>query len=167
MSDEDSPELSEFRNGVRAWIHASRPHAPPFKLPQTFLEVESRQQFDYLLDWQKKLYAGGHLGFDTPQEYGGRGVHPDKQRIVQQELTRARTPFLVNVIGLFWAGPTILSYGTEQQKKRLLAPLLRGDEIWCQGFSEPSAGSDLASLETRAVRVGAGWEVTREKVCET
>jgi alkylation response protein AidB-like acyl-CoA dehydrogenase len=167
MTDEESPELTEFRHGVRAWIVANKPEAPPFKLPQTFLEVESQQQFDYLVDWQKKVYDAGYLGFDTPEEYGGRGVHPDQQRIVQQELTRGRAPFLVNVIGLFWAGPTILSYGTEQQKKRMLGPLLRGDEIWCQGFSEPSAGSDLASLQTRAVRVGDGWEVTGHKVWTT
>jgi hypothetical protein len=167
MSDEDSPELADFRQRVRAWIQEHKPEAPQFKLPQTFLEVESAQQFEYLRDWQRKVYDAGLLGFDTPEEYGGRGIASDKQRAVMQELTRARAPFLVNVIGLFWAGPTILAYGTEQQKARMLPPLLRGDEIWCQGFSEPGAGSDLASLETRAVRVGDAWEVTGHKVWTT
>ena len=87
--------------------------------------------------------------------------------MVAQELGRARAPFFVNFIGLYWAGPTILRHGTEEQKKRCLPPLLRGDEIWCQGFSEPEYGSDLAGLQARAVKTDGGYLVTGHKVWTT
>ncbi len=161
-------ELSEFRSGVRAWLGREKPEPPGFKLPQTFLEVESKPQLDFLQAWQQKLYDAGFLGFDVPKEYGGQGVDRDRHRIVMQELSRARAPFLVNLIALSWVAPTILAYGTEEQKRRYLGPLLRCDEIWCQGFSEPGAGSDLASLETRAVKTADGsWSVTGHKVWTT
>jgi alkylation response protein AidB-like acyl-CoA dehydrogenase len=163
----ESDELLAFRSRVREWIVENKPKPPPFKLPQSFLEVESDEQFVFLRDWQRKVYDAGYLGFDTPEEYGGRGVDRDRHRIVMQELARARAPFFVNFIGLYWAGPTILRHGTEAQKKRLLGPLLRGDEIWCQGFSEPAYGSDLASLETRATKTETGWVVTGHKVWTT
>ncbi len=162
------PELAEFRREVRAWIAANRPAAPDFVLPQSFLEVETREQFEYLRGWQNALYRAGLLGFDVPREYGGQGIAPERAAVVGQELTRARAPFLVNLVGLRWAGPTILTYGTEEQKTKLLPPLLAADEIWCQGFSEPGAGSDLASLTTRAEPDGAdGWRVTGHKVWTT
>lgn len=164
---QEAPEPGAFRDEVRGWIRANKPAKPPFKLPQSFLEVESQEQFEYLRDWQRKVYDAGYLGFDVPAEYGGRGVDRDRHRIVAQELLQERAPFFVNFIGLNWAGPVILAYGTEEQKKRLLGPLLRADEIWCQGFSEPGSGSDLASLTTRAVRVGEGYEVTGHKVWTT
>jgi len=167
LDPEESPALGSFRAEVRAWIATNRPAAPSFKLPQSFLEVESPEQFEFLRDWQQKVYDAGYLGFDVPEEYGGRGVNRDKHRIVQEELTRARAPFFVNLIALTWVAPTLLAYGTEAQKQRLLKPLLRCDEIWCQGFSEPGAGSDLASLQTRAVRTQDGWEVTGHKVWTT
>lgn len=163
----ESEELAAFRTKVREWISANKPKPPPFKLPQSFLEVESDEQFLWLRDWQRKVYDAGYLGYDTPAEYGGRGVDRERHRVVMQELGRARAPFFVNFIGLYWAGPTILRHGTEEQKKRLLGPLLRGDEIWCQGFSEPAYGSDLASLETRATKTDSGWVVTGHKVWTT
>lgn len=166
-TDAESPELAAFRSEVRSWLESNRPEPPAFKLPQTFLEVESKQQLDYLLDWQKKVYDAGYIGWDTPEEYGGRGVDRARHAIIAQEMARARTPFLVNYIGLTWAGPTVLTYGTEAQKKRMLPPLLRGDEIWCQGFSEPNAGSDLASLQTRAEKVDGGFKVNGHKVWTT
>jgi alkylation response protein AidB-like acyl-CoA dehydrogenase len=164
----ESGETAAFRAEVRAWIAANKPVPPPFKLPQSFLEVESDQQFEYLRDFQRKVYDAGYLGFDVPAEYGGRGVDPEKYRVVAQELARARAPFFVNFIGIYWAGPTILRHGTEEQKKRLLPPLLRGDEIWCQGFSEPEYGSDLAGLQARAVKTAnGGYAVTGHKVWTT
>jgi len=164
----DSPELAEFRSGLRAWIQAHRPARPDFTLPQSFLEVETRQQFDYLREWQHQLYDAGWLGFDVPREYGGQGVDPARQRVVGQELALAGAPFLVNLIGLQWAGPTILAFGTEEQKRAHLPGILSASEIWCQGFSEPGAGSDLASLQTRAVRADdGGWRVTGHKVWTT
>jgi alkylation response protein AidB-like acyl-CoA dehydrogenase len=160
-------EIAEFRREVRAWIAAHRPPDPGFKLPQSFLEVESDRQFDYLRAWQRKVYDAGYLGLDWPKEYGGGGDPRGLQRIVSQEMARARTPFFVNTIGLQWAGPTILVYGTEAQKKRMLQPILSAEEIWCQGFSEPGAGSDLASLTTRAERTADGWLVSGHKVWTT
>lgn len=160
-------EIAEFRREVRAWIAANKPPDPGFKLPQSFLEVESDRQFDYLRAWQRKVYDAGYLGLDWPKEYGGGGDPRGLQRIVSQEMARARAPFFVNTIGLQWAGPTILVYGTEAQKKRMLQPILSAEEIWCQGFSEPGAGSDLASLTTRAERTADGWLVTGHKVWTT
>jgi len=160
-------ELDAFRNEVRRFIAEHKPEPPPFKLPQSFLEVESPEQFEYLRDWQRTVYDAGYLGFDVPEEYGGRGVDANRRRIVQEELTRARAPFFVNLIALTWVAPTLLAFGSEPQKRRLLKPLLRCDEVWCQGFSEPGAGSDLASLETRAERTPDGWLVTGHKVWTT
>ena len=170
--DSEPPELVGFRREVRAWIEGNRPARPDFVLPQSFLEVESERQFHYLRDWQARLYGAGLLGFEVPTAYGGRGtgsaLDRKKAAIVSQELGRARAPFLVNLIGLQWAGPTIMTYGTEAQKARYLGPILAAEEIWCQGFREPAFGSDLASLQTRAVRSpDGGWRVTGHKVWTT
>jgi alkylation response protein AidB-like acyl-CoA dehydrogenase len=167
-TDEVEPrEIVEFRAEVRAWLAANKPSDPGFKLPQTFLEVESDRQFDFLRAWQRKVYDAGWLGLDWPAQYGGRGDPHKRQRIVSQELARARAPFLVNTIGLQWAGPTILAHGTEAQKQRHLQPILSAEEIWCQGFSEPGAGSDLASVQTRAEKIADGYRVTGHKVWTT
>ena len=159
--------LDAFRAEVRDWIAANKPEHPGFKLPQSFLEVESDRQYEYLLAWQRKVYDAGYLGYDTPEEYGGRGVDRERAAIVAQELSRGRAPFFVNFIGLNWALPTILHYGSDEQKRRLLGPLLRGDEIWCQGFSEPEYGSDLAGLQARATRFDGGYRITGHKVWTT
>jgi alkylation response protein AidB-like acyl-CoA dehydrogenase len=163
----ESKESAEFRREVRAWIAANKPAHPGFKLPQTFLEVESERQFDFLRAWQRKVYEAGYLGLDWPAEYGGKGDPLKRQRIVSQEVGRAGAPFFVNVIGLQWAGPTILAYGTEEQKKRYLGPILSAEEIWCQGFSEPGSGSDLASLRTRAEPDGEHFRIYGQKVWTT
>ena len=163
----ESKENAEFRREVRAWIAANKPAHPGFKLPQSFLEVESARQFEFLREWQRKVFDAGYLGLDWPAEYGGKGDPLKRQRIVSQELNRAGAPFLVNVIGLQWAGPTILAVGNEEQKKRFLKPILSAEEIWCQGFSEPGAGSDLASLTAIAEPTDDGWLVTGHKVWTT
>ncbi len=164
----DTPELAEFRGQVRAWIDENKPARPDFVLPQSFLEVETKQQFEYLREWQHALYSAGYVGFDVPKEYGGQGVDKARQAIVTQEMSRAEAPFLVNTIALNWAGPTIMTFGSDEQKKKYLPGILSADEIWCQGFSEPSAGSDLASLQTRAVKQDDGsYKVTGHKVWTT
>jgi alkylation response protein AidB-like acyl-CoA dehydrogenase len=162
-------EVAQFRAEVRAWIQANRPPEPDFVLPQNFLFVETDEQFEYLRDWQRKVYQAGYLGLDWPAEYGGRGDPLKRQRVVIQEMTRVGAPFLVNTIGLQWAGPVILRYGTEEQKRRFIRPILTAEEIWCQGFSEPGAGSDLASVSTRAEpnAAGDGWIVNGHKVWTT
>ena len=159
--------MEALRSEVRAWIGANHPGDPGWKLPQSALEVAEDRQFDWLRAWQSKLYDAGYVGAEWPREYGGGGCERGSQRVIDQELGRARAPFLLNVVALSWAGPVILRYGTDAQKAKFIRPLLRCDEIWCQGFSEPGAGSDLASLRTTAVRDGDAWVIDGHKVWTT
>ncbi len=159
----DTPEQAEFRRHCRHWLEENRPAPPAFRLPEYAIEVMTPAQRDYLCLWQKKCYQAGLVGADYPKEYGGGG-HSGFQRIASNELSRARVPYMINVIGLGMAAPTILHHGTEEQKRRYLPPLLSGEEIWCQGFSEPNAGSDLANVQTAAVRDGDSWVINGHKV---
>lgn len=159
----DTPEQAAFREHCRGWIQANLPKQPGFRLPQSPLEVMTVEQLDFLQDWQKKCYDAGLVGCDYPKEYGGGGKE-GFQRIANQELGRAQAPFFVNVVGLGMAGPTILHHGTEENKRRFLPGILSGEEIWCQGFSEPGAGSDLANVQTKAEPRGDKWVVTGHKV---
>ena len=168
VEEAEPTEIAEFRREVRAWVRAHRPAEPDFVMPQNFLFVETDQQFEYLREWQRKVYEAGYIGLDWPTEYGGGGDVLKRQRVVTQEMARAGAPFFVNTIGLQWAGPVILQYGTEEQKRRFLKPILSAEEIWCQGFSEPGAGSDLASVQTRAEPAGDGsYVVNGHKVWTT
>jgi alkylation response protein AidB-like acyl-CoA dehydrogenase len=153
----------EFQDYARRWLAENAPPAPPERLPLSAIEVMSIPQRDYLQEWQGRCYEAGLIGADVPKEYGGGG-HDGFQRIANQELNAARTPFMLNVIGLNMAIPTILVHGTEEQKKRFVPPALSGAEIWCQGFSEPGAGSDMANQQTMAVRQGDKWIVNGHKV---
>jgi alkylation response protein AidB-like acyl-CoA dehydrogenase len=159
----DSQEQAEFRRHCREWLDANRPPAPPFRLPEHAIEVMTDEQRVYLQAWQKECYDAGLVGADYPKAYGGGG-HQGFQRIASQEMSRAGVPYLINVIGLGMAAPTILHHGTEEQKTRFLPPLLSGEEIWCQGFSEPGAGSDLAGVQAPAVRDGDNWVINGHKV---
>jgi alkylation response protein AidB-like acyl-CoA dehydrogenase len=161
---EPQPEIEAFRARLRDWLDAHRPEAPTFRLPQSMLAISSDEQFRYLVDWQRRVYEAGYVGVEWPEAYGGRGLPQGFQRVVDQEMARARVPFLLNLVALAWAGPMILRAGSEEQKRRFVRPLLSADEIWCQGFSEPGAGSDLASLQTSAVRDGDDWVVEGHKV---
>lgn len=147
-----STDPEAFRLEVRAWLEENRPAKPSFQLPQNPLEITTAEQFAYLRDWQGAAYAAGLVGMEWPVAYGGRGAAPGLQRIANQEMSRAEAPFLVNIVGLSWAGPIILAFGTEAQKLRYVPKLLSAEEVWCQGFSEPEAGSDLASLRATARR---------------
>ena len=159
----DTPEQAEFREYCRRWLDENRPAPPSFRLPEHAIEVMTEQQRAWLCAWQKKCHAAGLVGSDYPKAYGGHG-HKGFQRIASQEMSRAQVPYLINVIGLGMAAPTILHHGTEAQKRRFLPALLSADEIWCQGFSEPNAGSDLASVQTSAVRRGDSWTLNGHKV---
>lgn len=157
-------DLDEFRREVAAWLEANRPPTPDFLLPESFMEVGTDEQFHYLRDWQKRCYEAGYLGMAWPQAYGGGGLPQVYQDIATQEMARAKVPFFPNTIGLFWAGPLILAIGTEEQKRRFIPGILSGDDIWCQGFSEPDQGSDLANAQTRAVRDGDDYVLNGSKM---
>jgi len=162
----DTAEQAKFRDHCRRWLEENRPPAPPFRMPQTAAEVMTEEQRVWLCAWQKKAYQAGLIGCDYPKEYGGGG-HQGFQRIASAETARAGVPYFINVIGLGMAAPTILQHGTEEQKRRYLPPLFSGDEIWCQGFSEPGSGSDLAGAQTFAERSGDHWVVNGHKVWTT
>ena len=159
MDFRDSPEEARFRQEVRAWIDENLPDelrghrggAARFDGP----EVRA---------WSKALYAGGWVGISWPEAFGGRGLPPRFQAIYLEEEARAEAPPHIGVIGLGMAGPTIISRGTDAQKDRYLKPLLAADEIWCQGFSEPGAGSDLAGVRTSARLDGDRFVVDGQKV---
>ncbi|MEM6484339.1 MAG: acyl-CoA dehydrogenase family protein [Pseudomonadota bacterium] len=159
----DSPEQIEFRAYCRRWIQDNHPGQPSIRLPLSPLEIMTREQLDYLQSWQKSAYDAGLVGCDYPTEVGGGG-RSDCQRVANEELIGAKTPFYPNVIGLGMAAPTVFHHGSEELKQRLLPRLFSGEDIWCQGFSEPGAGSDLASVQTFAERSGDTWRINGHKV---
>jgi alkylation response protein AidB-like acyl-CoA dehydrogenase len=149
-----------FRRELRAWLAATLPGVGD---PPSHTDWPARRAYD--LRWQRLLFDAGYAGVDWPAEGGGRGASPVEQLIFKEECERAGAPYVgVNFVGLLHAGPTIIAEGTPAQKERYLPAVLRGDEVWCQGFSEPDAGSDLAALRTRAVRDGDDYVVTGSKI---
>jgi alkylation response protein AidB-like acyl-CoA dehydrogenase len=144
-----------FRDEVRSWLEENDPGPPP---------SDPGQQVQFELEWQRKLHSGGWAGVSWPQEYGGRGATLIEQAIFLEELARAKAPRPANILGLVMGGPVVIAHGNEEQKSRFLEPILSAEEIWCQGFSEPESGSDLASLKTRAVKSNGTWKVTGQKV---
>ena len=157
-------DLDRFQTEVADWFAANRPPEPDFLLPESFMEVGTDAQFNYLRDWQRKVYAAGYLGMAWPAAYGGGGRPQACQDIVNAEMARQKVPFVPNTIGLNWAGPLILAIGSEAQKQRYIRGMLSGDDIWCQGFSEPDNGSDLASCATRATRDGDDYILNGAKI---
>ena len=144
----------------------SRPAAGMVEQHQPGPEPEGDEDAHYAWrrDFQRELARDGWAAVHWPEQYGGRGATLTESAIFFEELGRSGSPLPANVLGLLLAGPTIMSWGTPEQKERYLHPILTAEEIWCQGFSEPDAGSDLASLKTRAVRDGDGWSITGQKV---
>jgi alkylation response protein AidB-like acyl-CoA dehydrogenase len=153
-----SPEEEAFRDELRGWLAANDPGREP---------EGDEGGFEFRRDWQRKLYDAGWAGLSWPKEYGGRGASLIEQAIFNEEIVRAQAPQMANVLGLAMGGPTVIAHGTDEQKDRYLQPILSAEEIWCQGFSEPESGSDLASVKTRAVRDGDDWVVTGQKVWTT
>ncbi|MCA1656613.1 MAG: acyl-CoA dehydrogenase family protein, partial [Actinobacteria bacterium] len=144
-----------FRDELREWLAANGPGEEP--------EGEEAG-YEWRRDWQRRLAEGKWAGVHWPVEYGGRGATMTESAIFFEELGRAGTPLPANVLGLLLGGPTLMVWGTDAQKERYLHPILTAEEIWCQGFSEPDAGSDLAAVKTRAVQDGDDWVVTGQKV---
>ncbi len=149
-----------FREELRAWLATTVPAVGP---PPAHDDWPARRAYD--LAWQRRLFDAGYAGVDWPVEGGGRGSSPVEQLVFKEECERAGAPYVgVNFVGLLHAGPTIIAEGSPSQRERYLPPILRGEEVWCQGFSEPDAGSDLASLRTRAVRDGDDYVVNGSKI---
>ncbi|MFC9078383.1 acyl-CoA dehydrogenase family protein [Streptomyces sp. NPDC057062] len=156
----DSPEEEEFRARLRRWLAEVLPTLPPSPSPADW---PARRAFD--LGWQRMLYDAGYAGLHWPVDAGGRGATPAQHLIFLEETEKAGAPYVgANFVGLLHAGPTIAAEGTPGQRERWLPPVLRGEEIWCQGFSEPEAGSYLASLRTRAWRDGEAYVVSGSKI---
>jgi alkylation response protein AidB-like acyl-CoA dehydrogenase len=161
MDLRDNAEEAAFRLRVRAFLKANLPAGwgtPDFVMPSGDAHRE------FLRDWQRRLNAAGLLGLQWPKEYGGQGASPAEVAIFAEEAAFLRAPDPLNVLGLYLAGPTIMVHGTPEQKRRHIPKILSCEEVWCQGFSEPGAGSDLASLRTRAEAVGDHFLVNGQKV---
>ena len=157
-----TPEQESFRQELRAWLSANVPadsdtlrHLQP---------QASEADLTFLKDWQKKVYEDGWTGVAWPKEYGGRGASLIERMIFDEEMAAHKAPALMNVLGLEIVGPTIIVHGTEEQKKKHLSNILSGEDVWSQGYSEPNSGSDLGSLQTRAVEEGDYFVVTGQKV---
>jgi alkylation response protein AidB-like acyl-CoA dehydrogenase len=146
-----------FAAEAREWLRTNLPDPLP-----TFATVD--EEVSWGRDWQRRLAADRWVGLSWPRDYGGRGASPVEVALFNMEYGRSRAPQPVNRVGLNLAGPTLLAHGSDEQKQRWLPPLLTAEEIWCQLFSEPGAGSDLASLAMRAEKVDGGWQLTGQKV---
>lgn len=152
-------EETAFRNEFRDWLSANVPQDW-----SSWREKPLEESFPYLRSWQRKLHEGGWAAVSWPKEYGGRSASLMEQAIFWEEMARVEAPPMANALGLGLIGPTIIAFGTDQQKKRFIPKILSAEEIWCQGFSEPNAGSDLASLQTQARLEGGHYIVNGQKV---
>ena len=153
-----SPQEQSFRDELRSWLEENHPGEEP---------EGDEAAFEFRKEWQRKLADAGYAGLSWPEEYGGRGATLIEQALFNEEMARAKAPATANVLGLVMGGPVVIAHGTEEQKQRYLKPILTAEEIWCQGFSEPESGSDLASLKTKAVKSNGEWVVTGQKVWTT
>jgi alkylation response protein AidB-like acyl-CoA dehydrogenase len=156
-----SPEELKFRNDLRQWLIDSLPAGWG---KTAFEPADEDDRAHFRLEWERKLFKGGWNGINWPKKYGGRGATLVEQAIFAQEMAIARAPEGLNIIGRNLAGTTLLKHGTEAQRERFLPKILSGDEVWCQGFSEPNAGSDLASIRCLAVRDGDHFVVNGQKI---
>jgi alkylation response protein AidB-like acyl-CoA dehydrogenase len=155
-----TPDELAFRDELRDWLHQVLPEVGPLPDPA---DLPARRAYD--TDWQRRLFDAGYAGINWPKEYGGRGATPTEHLIFIAETERLGAPYVgCNFVGLLHAGPTLILEATDEQKAFHLPPILRGDHVWCQGFSEPNAGSDLASLSTRAIRDGDHYVITGQKI---
>lgn len=161
MDFDDTPDEAAWRAEVRAFLEEHREELGSRAAQRDFDDGRARAR-------QALLYEAGLVGVTWPTEAGGRGGTPMQQAIIDQEMARADVPGLINLIGIGMCGPTVIYHGSEDQKERYLKRLLRADDVWCQLFSEPASGSDLAALRTRAVQDAEGnWHVTGQKVWTT
>ncbi len=166
MDLDDTPEQVAYRARVRGWLEEHRHEAPVLRGPNAL--TDEQEIIAARRVWQGKLAEGGLAGVTWPKEYGGQGLGPIEQVICGQEIARAEVPNVLDSIGIGMLGPTIIAHGSDEQKSRYLGPMLHGDEVWCQLFSEPAAGSDLAAVQTRARQEDDGtWRLSGQKVWTT
>ncbi|MCW2966682.1 MAG: acyl-CoA dehydrogenase [Solirubrobacteraceae bacterium] len=166
MDLNDTPEQAQYREQVRAWLEEHKSEAPVLRGEGALKDED--EIIAARREWQRKLAEAGLAGITWPKEFGGQGMGPIEQVIANQEIARAGVPGILDVIGVGMLGPTIIAHGTDEQKTRYLGAMLHGDEVWCQMFSEPAAGSDLAGVQTRAKRNDDGsWVINGQKVWTT
>jgi alkylation response protein AidB-like acyl-CoA dehydrogenase len=158
MDLSDAPDEAQFRRGARTWLQRNLPGLP---WPEP---VDLTAKAPFWRQWQRMLFEAGYAGLTWPEVYGGQGLDERMRAIFTEECDYAGAPERLNLIGEDFAGPTIAHFGTDAQKDRYLRPILTGEEIWCQLFSEPDSGSDLASLRTRAARADGGWRIQGQKI---
>jgi alkylation response protein AidB-like acyl-CoA dehydrogenase len=157
-----SPEEEQFRHQVRGWLEANISKSGLRGLDNNLDRDQST--LEKMQEWQRRVHDAGYLALSWPREYGGQAMDPVRQSIVNEEMVRARAPGLIGAMGIGMVGATLITWGNDDQKARYLPKILRAEEIWCQGYSEPGAGSDLASLRTRAEIVGDEFVVNGQKV---
>ncbi|MEM7412738.1 MAG: acyl-CoA dehydrogenase family protein [Myxococcota bacterium] len=149
-----------FRKELRSWLDSE---VPAHGRPPSEHDWPARREYDTA--WQRKLYEAGYAGINWPKEFGGRDASLTEQLVYYEEIARANAPYVgVNFVGLLHGGPTLMSEGTPEQREKHIGPIIRGEEVWCQGFSEPSAGSDLAALKTKAELDGDHYVVSGHKI---
>jgi len=159
----DTPKQAAFRDQVRTWLHEHRDQAP-----SRSGDSNDSAYIDSRRDWQRRLAEAELAGLTWPKEFGGQGRCPIEQVIVNQEMAAAGVPGILDIIGIGMLGPALIAHGSPEQQARYLGPMLHGDEVWCQLFSEPAAGSDLAAVQTRATSVDdSSWSLTGQKVWTT
>ncbi len=167
MGKVNQHELDEFAKDADAWFAQNVNTDPGFMLPLTFMEVGTDQQFEFLRDWQSKVYEAGYLGAAWPSQYGGGGLVPAFQKVATDAMRRHNAPIMLNAIGLNWTGPLLLEIGTDAHKEKYIKGILSAEDIWCQGFSEPENGSDLGNAQLRAKRTGDQYILNGSKIWTT
>ena len=166
MDLDDTPEQAAHRAKVRAWLEEHKSEAPVLQGPDALTDED--EILAARRAWQGKLAEAGLAGVTWPKEYGGQGLGPIEQVICNQEIARARVPGILDAIGVGMLGPTLIAHGSDEQKARHLGMMLHGDEVWCQLFSEPAAGSDLAAVQARArLQDDGSWRLSGQKVWTT
>lgn len=167
MTDNGNNDLIEFSRDADAWFAEHTPRDPGFMLPLTFMEVGTDQQFEFLRDWQRKVWEAGYLGAAWPKEYGGGGLPQAFQDAATAAMKKHDAPIMLNAIGLNWTGPLLLDMGTEEDRAKYIKGILSAEDIWCQGFSEPENGSDLGNAQLKAVREGDEYVLNGSKIWTT
>lgn len=151
-----------FQSELRTWLEENLPDG--WLAGNRYIPEDNQQKGEFLRNWQRKLAEGGWAGISWPKQYGGRGASLIEEVIYEQEMARVKAPPVLNIIGTAMVGPTLLQIGSDYQKERYIPKILNGEEIWCQGYSEPNAGSDLAALQTKAVKNGDKWIINGQKI---